>query len=63
MRCPGCDHDIAIPDIGARKPPGTEVACACGDAIGVLYTADYGPILIWWRPHLQIVVRHVRDNE
>ena len=38
MHCPGCEAVIAIPDIGARTPPGTEVACPCGDSIGVLYT-------------------------
>jgi hypothetical protein len=59
MHCPGCNHDVTIPDIGARTPPGTEVACSCGDAFGVLY-AKQGPVLIWWRPSRPIVVRSVR---
>jgi hypothetical protein len=62
MRCPGCDHDITIPDICSRTPPGTEIACACGDAIGVLYTKD-GPILIWWRPSRPVYARIVSDDE
>jgi hypothetical protein len=60
MRCPGCQGVVAIPDIGARTPPGTEVLCACGDTIGVLYTDD-GPVLIWWRPRRPIVVRNAFD--
>lgn len=49
------------PDIGACTPPGTEAVCACGDAIGVLYT-KHGQVLIWWRPSRPIVVRNVRDE-
>jgi hypothetical protein len=61
MHCPGCESIIAIPDIGARTPPGTEVACPCGDSIGVLYTT-HGPVLIWWKPNRPIVVRNVSDE-
>lgn len=52
---------LTVPDIGARTPPGTEVDCACGDSIGVLYT-KHGPVLIWWRPSRPIVVRNVSDE-
>jgi hypothetical protein len=61
LTCPGCEHGIQIPDIGARRPPGTECLCSCGDEIGVLYTKD-GPVLIWWRPSKPIVVRVVNDH-
>lgn len=61
MHCPGCTEVVAIPDIGACAPPGTEVACPCGDLIGVLYT-KLGPVLIWWKPSRPIVVRNVADE-
>lgn len=61
MHCPGCEVKLTVPDIGARTPPGTEVDCACGDSIGVLYT-KHGPVLIWWRPSRPIVVRNVSDE-
>lgn len=62
IRCPGCEHLIPLPDIGAREPPGTEIPCACGDTIGVLYTKD-GPVLVWWRPSRPIFVRRVPDDD
>lgn len=62
MHCPGCDRDVSIPDIGSRTPPGTEIACTCGDAFGVLYTRR-GPILSWWRPSRPIVFRNVGDGD
>jgi hypothetical protein len=61
MNCPGCEKVLAIPNIGAHAPPGTEVICSCGDAIGVVYTKQ-GPALIWWRPSRPITVRNVRDE-
>lgn len=61
VHCPGCNCAVPIPDIGARTPPGTEVVCTCGDAIGVLYTKE-GPVLIWWRPSRPITVRVVSDE-
>lgn len=57
IHCPGCEAILEIPDIGADVPPGTEVACPCGDAIGVLYHKRDGPTLIWWRPSRRAFVR------
>ena len=60
MHCPGCQVLVVIPDIGACRPPGTEVRCSCGDAIGVLYT-DNGPLLAWWRPSRPVMARRIDD--
>lgn len=62
VQCDGCGNDVQIPDIGAAKPPGTEVACACGDALSILYRIS-GPVVIWWRPSRPQLVRVVDDGE
>lgn len=60
--CDGCGDDVQIPDLGAVAPPGTEVNCACGDALGILYRKS-GPVVIWWRPSRPQMVRVIDSSE